>query len=521
MFRSSRRDERGDVIGIVDVKWHAEEYLAEVSAGAEVMDKRWIWPFELEEQIGKGGMGVVYRARYVKNDRKVALKLLPKEIAANRVVVARFEREMEILKELKHPNIVNCFGGTTEGDYRFYAMELIEGGTMDSLLMDRGRLSWGQVVEYCLPLCSALAYAHARGIIHRDIKPANILLGKSGKVKLSDFGLALIASDNKLTAAGKTMGTMHYMSPEQIKGSPPISPQSDLYSLGCVMFEMLTGKPPFNGQTPAQIMHQHLEKTAPRISTIVLDCPSALDNLVADLLQKDPAQRPANAEEVQKRLQSVEDVITVRTKSNLDDDGRGPAVSSRKKNENKGAERAAALANRPVAAAAAHGAGSTFATVLTAIACLLVALLAVTYFPMDDASHFSKAEAQFQELLKHPQPGVRSATAKAVGELGAAGESCVPRLAELLFDKDTLVQSEALVALEKIGPAAKGAIRELIKMQNDANIRPELREQAFRSQKTIQEAREPGSNLPYYRVGLGAGILLCGFAAWLRRPINS
>ena len=487
-----------------------------------MMEKRWIWPFELEEQIGKGGMGVVYRARYVKNDRKVALKLLPREIASNRTIAARFEREMEILKDLKHPNIVNCFGGTAEGDYRFYAMELIEGGTMDSLLMDRGRLSWGQVVEYAQPVCSALAYAHARGIIHRDIKPANLLLTRSGKLKLSDFGLALVAGDNKLTADGKTMGTMHYMAPEQIRGSPPMSPQSDLYSLGCVLFEMLTGRPPFSGQTPAQILHQHLDKAAPRVSTVVMDCPSALDNLISDLLEKDPLARPNGAEEVLRRLKMVDEVIVVKSRGGLEDGDRPSdvPVNRKKKVENKGAERAVELASRP--AADGSTAGNTFTTILTAIACVCITLMALTFVNVDDAQYFGKAEAQFLEMLKSPHPQVRQAGAHAISELGPGGQNCVKELAKLLAppETDVKVQEEALGALEKIGAPSKSVLLDLMKMQNDSNIRPQVREQAMATQKKIQEADEPGSKVGYYRIFLGLGVAACVVIAWLRKPIS-
>lgn len=269
------------------------------------MSSKWIWPFELLEKVGEGGMGVVYRARYVGNDRIVAVKLLPDDVAQNPTLVARFERELEILAQLRHPNIVHCFGGTTKSQQHFYAMELVEGGTLAQALRAKGRLSWDYVVEYGIQMCAALQYAHERGIIHRDVKPANFLLTKTGKLKLSDFGLASVQAGQRLTMAGRTAGTFLYMAPEQIRGKPPLSNRTDLYALGCVFFELLTGKPPFLAENPAEVLHKHLKETPPRISTVLLDCPLELDRLVADLLQKDPEQRPLSAAEVERRLQTL------------------------------------------------------------------------------------------------------------------------------------------------------------------------------------------------------------------------
>jgi serine/threonine-protein kinase len=276
------------------------------------MEKRWIWPFELEEQIGSGAMGVVFRARFVKNDRRVALKLLPKEVAANATLAARFQREMEILKDLKHPNIVNCFGGTCEGDQWFYAMELIDGGTLGTLLMEQGRLPWRHVVEFGIQVCVGLDHAHTRGIIHRDLKPGNLLLTRTGKVKLGDFGLALVAAETRLTAAGKTMGSIHYMAPEQIQGKPPLSNKTDLYALGCVLFELLAGRTPFTGEAMAEILQQHIRQPPPKVSSFALDCPIQLEGLVSDLLEKDPERRPVSAGVVAARLREIDRDVVVK-----------------------------------------------------------------------------------------------------------------------------------------------------------------------------------------------------------------
>ena len=234
---------------------------------------RWIWPFELLEKIGEGAMGVVYRARSVTNNREVALKLLPDEFASDETLAARFEREMDVLKTLKHPHIVHSYGGVCEGRRRFYAMQLVEGGSLYHLIKKRGPMSWKRAVDYARQMCAGLGFAHQHGVVHRDVKPSNFLLTKDGKLKLSDFGLAHVSSATKLTAAGKTMGTYQYMAPEQIRGSTDISAQTDLYAMGCVIFEMLTGRSPFTGDSPAEILQQHLEAVPPRVSDFALDCP--------------------------------------------------------------------------------------------------------------------------------------------------------------------------------------------------------------------------------------------------------
>jgi serine/threonine-protein kinase len=270
---------------------------------------RWIWPFELTEQIGEGGMGVVYRARYVVNNREVAVKMLPADVT-DKTALARFEREMAVLKDMRHPNIVRCFGGACEDKRRFYAMELVEGGTLEDVLQRRGKLSWEQVVEYALQMCAALDCSHQRGVIHRDVKPANFLIAANGQLKLSDFGLASVAAQRRITHAGKTAGTFLYMAPEQIRGGE-VSPQTDLYALGCVLFELLTGRPPFAAETPAATLHLHCRQPPPRVSEFAMDCPPALEQLILRLLEKDAANRPSSAADVARELRAVTQTITV------------------------------------------------------------------------------------------------------------------------------------------------------------------------------------------------------------------
>jgi serine/threonine-protein kinase len=294
------------------------------------INKKWIWPFELLEKIGEGGMGVVYRARYVKNDKQVAVKILPEEVT-DEIVLGRFDRELEILRKLRHPNIVHSFGGTTEGSHRFYAMEIVEGGSFDKLLEHRGALPWELAVKYFQQITAALQYAHSHDVTHRDVKPGNFLISSNGQLKLSDFGLATFAAAQNLTAAGKTMGTFRYMSPEQIRGKN-IGARADLYSLGCVMYEVLTGEPPFDGTSAAEILDQHLNKKAPRVSLTVFDCPAELDLLISSLLEKSPEKRPASAEQIQQRLETVSPVkmVSVNQTEATRDVQTTPAMETRK-----------------------------------------------------------------------------------------------------------------------------------------------------------------------------------------------
>lgn len=279
-------------------------------------DSRWLWPFELGERIGEGGMGVVYKARYVVNDRQVAVKMLPDDVQ-DPVLLARFEQELEILKDLKHPNIVRCFGGVSENDHRFYAMELVEGGCLEDDLKRRGKLPWEQVVAYAEQMSAALQASHAKGVIHRDVKPGNFLKTASGQLKLSDFGLARIEAGRRITRAGKTAGTVLYMAPEQIRGLD-VTPVTDLYALGCVLYELLSGRTPFMGESAAAVLQAHVTQTPQRLGQFAMDCPPALEELVHQLLEKAPDDRPASAAEVGIRLSELgESAIVSRRDASL------------------------------------------------------------------------------------------------------------------------------------------------------------------------------------------------------------
>jgi len=268
-------------------------------------EKRKIGPFQIESKLGVGGMGIVYRATYIKTGQVVALKALAPELCADPKVTKRFEREMEILKKLKHPNIIRYYGGVSTPNQQFYAMEIIAGGGLDVLLRKVGRFTWQQTVDYAMQVSKALEHAHNAGIVHRDLKPANLLMTKQGVIKLTDFGIARDSQATQLTQAGKTVGTLAYMAPEQITGKSPITRRTDLYALGCLMFQMMTGRTPFESATQPELLFKHIEEEPPSVREFNPDCPRYLEVLIADLMEKDPNDRPFDALAVQVRLDEV------------------------------------------------------------------------------------------------------------------------------------------------------------------------------------------------------------------------
>ncbi|GAB4153155.1 MAG: hypothetical protein Tsb009_29440 [Planctomycetaceae bacterium] len=269
------------------------------------MAERKIGPFLLKNQLGVGGMGVVYRATYEKTGQDVAVKVLSPVMSADKGVRQRFQREMEILKRLDHKNIVRYFGGGTKDEQIFYAMEIMDGGSLEDVLKKRGRLSWEQTIDVAKAVTRGLEYAHNKGIIHRDLKPGNLFLTKKGHLKLGDFGIARDTQRTALTAAGKTVGTYAYMAPEQIAGKPPVSRKTDLYALGCVMFQMLTGRVPFEAENAGEMLMQHLELKPPRVTAHCPDCPIWLEKVIEKLLSKEPDDRFYDARALRMALNEV------------------------------------------------------------------------------------------------------------------------------------------------------------------------------------------------------------------------
>jgi predicted Ser/Thr protein kinase len=279
-----------------------------------------IGPFVVERELGSGAMGSVYLAHFKdKPAQRVALKFVGVGASVTQKALDRFAREADILKQLKHPNIVRLIGhGRHQKKIPYYAMEYVEGLTLSDVLAKRERLPWEQVVTLGKQLCAALQHAHEQGIVHRDVKPSNLMVLRDGTLKLTDFGIAKDLDVTALTEANCTVGTASYMSPEQCKGERNISHRSDLYSLGIVLYELLTGKKPFEADSVMDMFLMHVKGKFERPSRLVMDVPPWLDTLVCQLLEKKPEKRPFDAAMVGAALAQVEEKVTAQRSAGVD-----------------------------------------------------------------------------------------------------------------------------------------------------------------------------------------------------------
>ncbi|HZU19589.1 MAG TPA: Stk1 family PASTA domain-containing Ser/Thr kinase [Gaiellaceae bacterium] len=259
--------------------------------------------YVIERKLGSGGMADVYLAEDQELGRRVALKLLDDRHASDEQFVERFRREAQSAAGLNHPSIVSIFDrGYAEGTY-YIAMEYLDGRTLKELLVKNGPTPVPIAIDYARQILGALAFAHRNGIVHRDIKPHNIVVGSDGRLKVTDFGIARSGA-SQMTEAGSIVGTAQYLSPEQARGAP-VDPRSDIYSLGIVLYEMLTGKVPFSGDTPVEIAMKHLSQVPELPSKLRSNIPHDLDAVVMRALAKDPEQRYASAEEMDADLARV------------------------------------------------------------------------------------------------------------------------------------------------------------------------------------------------------------------------
>ena len=258
--------------------------------------------YRLEAVLGRGGMATVWRGVDERLGRPVAVKLLDRADTADPAMLQRFDREARTAGGLTHPNIVAVYDVGTDDDVPYLVMELIDGTSVEALLAG-GPLPIDQAVDVARQTCDALAVAHAQGVVHRDIKPANILLTTRGSVKVCDFGIARLTHQQQtdLTAPHMAIGTSAYMAPEQASGAA-VDARTDLYALGCVLYAMLTGHPPFTGDNPLTVLWQHQHQPALAVASVRPGTPADLDALIAHLLAKNPADRPATATDVRDRL---------------------------------------------------------------------------------------------------------------------------------------------------------------------------------------------------------------------------
>jgi hypothetical protein len=257
--------------------------------------------YRLVSPLGGGGFSEVWQAEDGVLGRNVAVKLCT-PAPAQPDQVQRFYREARTLAGLRHPNVVVVHDAGMDGGTPFVVMELLPGPSLSGLLASRGPLRVELALRYAQQAAAGLAAAHAAGVVHRDIKPGNLVLADDGTLKVVDFGIARLVSDAmSVTATGVTFGTPGYLSPEQAAGDPA-GPRSDLYALGCVLFTLLTGQPPFTAEHPVAVAHQHMNTVAPSVRRFRPEVPAAVDDLIASLLAKDPAHRPVDAATVRAML---------------------------------------------------------------------------------------------------------------------------------------------------------------------------------------------------------------------------
>lgn len=252
--------------------------------------------YEILEVIGTGGMAVVYKALCHRLNRLVAIKILKDEFSRDQEFRRRFHAESQAVAMLSHPNIVSVYDVSRSGDVDYIVMELIEGITLKQYLEKKGRLNWRETLHFSMQIAKALEHAHSRGIVHRDIKPHNIMILKDGSIKVADFGIARIGSaQNTLTR--EALGSVHYISPEQAKGGH-VDSRSDLYSLGVVMYEMLTGRTPYDGETPVSVAIQHINGGATPPGELVDGIPRGIEQITMHAMEVNPDARYASATEM-------------------------------------------------------------------------------------------------------------------------------------------------------------------------------------------------------------------------------
>jgi len=312
-----------------------------VAVSDSLIDTLFDGRYRIQRKLGAGGMADVYLAEDQELGRRVAIKILNGRHANDAQFIERFRREAKNAAALNHPNIVSIYDRGNAEDTYYIAMEFLDGRTLKELIISRGAAPINVAIEYARQILSALRFAHRHGIVHRDIKPHNVLVDAEGRVKVTDFGIAR-AGTSQMTETGSIVGTAQYLSPEQARGGE-IDPRSDLYSLGIVLYELLTGKTPFDGETPVEIAMKHLSNAPKPPSKLRPDIPPELDMVVLRALAKNPDDRYQSADEMEADLERV---------------ARGARVSAAT------LDSATQVLRRPATAAAATAAAATAATMI-------------------------------------------------------------------------------------------------------------------------------------------------------------
>lgn len=269
-------------------------------ASGTVLDGR----YRLGAMIARGGMSTVYRGLDTRLDRPVAVKVMSPQYVADPTFLSRFEREARLAASLGHPGVVAMYDQGQDGDLVFLVMELVDGGTLRDLIRERGPLPVPVVLAVLDPLLDALAAAHAAGLVHRDVKPENVLISARGSVKIADFGLVRAVGSQTVATGDVILGTVAYLSPEQV-ATGVSDARTDVYAAGIVAFEMLTGRPPFEGDNPMSVAYQHVHSDVPAPSTRVDDVPAQLDELIVAATARNPDDRPRDASAFLAELRDV------------------------------------------------------------------------------------------------------------------------------------------------------------------------------------------------------------------------
>ncbi|MDQ1913185.1 Stk1 family PASTA domain-containing Ser/Thr kinase [Paenibacillus sp. GD4] len=259
--------------------------------------------YEILERVGGGGMAIVYKGLDILLHRHVAVKILRQQYVHDEEFIQRFRREAQAAASLSHPNVVSIYDVGQEEDVHYIVMEYVEGHTLNSLIKERAPLQVEEAIHIAVQICDALDHAHHNQIIHRDIKPHNILIGRNGRVKVTDFGIARAVTSSTITQTGSVVGSVHYFSPEHAKGTPT-GEQSDLYSLGIVMYQMLTGRLPFLGESPISVALKHLQEDVEEPRKVNPLIPQSVENIILRAMRKSTTERYRTAQDMMSDLEA-------------------------------------------------------------------------------------------------------------------------------------------------------------------------------------------------------------------------